>query len=327
LRTTGEGTAGSWHEGETALLADEVFNWLSGLPDWQRDLARRLTSQIDLEEAEYTDALATVRGAFGLPTETLGELEPLQREHIAAGTTDEDVRLLTVGSLRGVGLVDEREQLDFAGDGLTLIYGQNAAGKSTFVRVLKKLCRTVDHDCHIRGSIYDQDPPPPSSRIQLKINGALVERRISLEGTAERIPGMSVFDSACAELYVDSQNKVQYIPNELRLLARLAVLQDRMHQDLGRERDALQRQEPPLDDYPAETTVGQALRQLTGATTDPDIDRLSSLDLTDEARLHELRLVLATAQTSTARADAAAAERESNEAEQLAAAIETWLRA
>jgi ABC-type transport system involved in cytochrome c biogenesis ATPase subunit len=65
------------------------------------------------------------------------------------------------------------------------------------------------------------------------------------------------------------------------------------------------------------------LRRLRGSPEDPDLDQLADLDEKDLARLAELRVVVATAQTSTAREDAAAAEREAREAERLASSIES----
>jgi hypothetical protein len=221
-------------------------------------------------------------------------------------------------------MVGEHEELSFGEDGLTIVYGQNGVGKTSYVRVLKKLCRTVDRDCQLRGSIYDTIPPAPGARMKVKCNGAVTERRTSLEASAaSQIAGMSVFDSASAELYVDSQNEVQYIPSELRLLARLATLQDRMRRDLVAEREELQRRQPPIVDYPPETRVGQVLRGLTGGFSDHDLAHLAALNDTETARIAEIRLLLAFAQTSTARADAAAAEREGREADVLAGEMET----
>ena len=73
-----------------------------------------------------------------------------------------------------------------------------------------------------------------------------------------------MFDSACAELYVDAQNTVHYIPTELRLLARLAALQNRMRRDLAAERQRIVKSEPSRDAYPPTTEVGRALAGLRG---------------------------------------------------------------
>lgn len=305
------------------VLADKVFDWLTSLPVWQRDLARRLSGQVDLDDCEYDEAMAMMRGVFGLePDGSAPAPWPVTRDDLSAGGDEADVRILRLGGMEGVGLVGAGEDLTFGQVGLTIIYGQNAAGKSSYVRVLKKLCRTVDRDCQIRGSIFDAHTPRPSARVEYSNDGQVVARRTRLDADVDvRLPGMSVFDTACAELYVGAQNMIQYIPTELRLLARLAALQDRMRRDIAETQTALQKERPDVVPYPSTTAVGQALRTLTASTSAPDLAALARLDDAANSRLAELRHAVAAAQTSTLRADAAAAAREADEVGELASAL------
>jgi energy-coupling factor transporter ATP-binding protein EcfA2 len=303
------------------VLADEVFNWLSQQPEWQRDLARCLASQIDLSDDEFNDALAMIKGLHKIPRDRTAPVpRPLKRDDLALSSTAGVARLLGLGSLQGVGLVSENEQLNFAPTGLTVVYGQNGAGKSSYVRTLKKLCRTVDRDCRIRGNIYEttEAGTSPSVKISVDETGTVLERRTTLDGTAAvRLAGMSVFDSACAELYVDSQNIVQYIPTELRLLARLATLQDRLRHAIDAERTELRGTQPNIESYPQSTVVGRAIASLTGSDADEDLTALAFLSEQESARLVELRAAVTAAAASTARADAAAAKRDAIEANDL----------
>ena len=304
------------------VLANSVFEWLSQQPAWQRDLARRVAASVELDEAKYADALRMVKHFFDpLLEEGLSNITPIEREDLTPGPGAPVSRLLALGSLQGVGLVAENEELTFGPTGLTLIYGQNAVGKSSYVRTLKRICRTVDRECRILGNIYDAGAgaTQPSARIRVDIDGAITERRSRLDGSPEvKLPDIGVFDAACAELYVNAQNAVQYVPAELRVLARLAALQDCMRRDLARERQALQEREPSRDAYPAATEVGQALASLRGTAADPDLSALAILSAEQRARIAELNTIIAATAWSTARADALAAEREAKEARELA---------
>ncbi|MQA86430.1 MAG: AAA family ATPase [Streptosporangiales bacterium] len=282
----------------------------------------RGASQVDLDAAEFDEALAMVKAQHGILVDRPAPApEPIKREDLAAGAGEGVARLLTLGGLQEVGLVHEREELSFAPTGMTVIYGQNGTGKSSYVRAVKKLCRTVDRDCRVRSSIYDASSGgvPPTARIKVDLDGEITEQRTTLNASpAVRLPGISVFDSVCAELYVDAENAVRYIPTELRLLTRLAVLQDRMRHALAEERNTLENARPFLERYPSTTQVGRALAQLTGNSADPDLAELATLTDAEMERLTELRAHVATATTSTARDDAAAVRREVAEAEALA---------
>jgi ABC-type cobalamin/Fe3+-siderophores transport system ATPase subunit len=307
------------------VLADEVFAWLSGQPAWQRDLARRLTTQVELDGDQILDALAMIKSVYGVATSRAASPpRPLQREDLGAGAAAGATRLLSLGSLEGVGLVSEHERIDFHETGMTVIYGPNAVGKSSYVRTLKKLCRTVDRDCRIRGSVYDptSSGTPASVKVKISLIGDVLESRTALDETASvRLTGMSVFDAACAELYVDAQNVVQYIPTELRLLPRLAAVQDRLRRAIEEERTALLRTRPDLELYPPGTAVGRALSALNGHLSEANIKALATLTEQDRTRLLELRAVIAAAAASTAGADAMAAKRDAADADALTLAL------
>ena len=312
------------------MAGDEVFAWLTSQPDWQQDLARRLTTQVALVDGEYDDALCMVKTRFGVPIETLPEgtpapLQPCTRDDLHQPATEARAKLLSFGSLQGVGLVSQTDALNFEPAGMTLVYGQNAAGKSSYVRALKALCRTVDRGCQVRSSIYEASPATAASaKVEINVDGVVTAQRTSLNRTAAlRLPGLSVFDSACAELYVNTQNLVQYIPPDLRLLARLAAVQDRMRQALAAERQTLQDCAPALDAYPMTTEVGRALAQLRGSDDDPDLAALATLTEEQQTRLVELRALVAAAAASTSRDEALAARREAVEASALADAVTT----
>jgi energy-coupling factor transporter ATP-binding protein EcfA2 len=299
------------------VLADEVFQWLAEQPTWQQDLARRLTTQVELDEQEYAEVLNMIKGTFGAPTVTMPpEPTPAKRDNLAVGTSEGTARLLALGSLQGVGLVVDGEELTFVESGLTIVYGQNAAGKSSYVRALKKLCRTVDHDCRIRPNIYEDTPTAtPSARVRVGYDGNVTEQRTTLDDScALRLAGMSVFDGACAELYVDAQNTVQYLPTELRLLVRLASLQNRLRGSLEEERNQLLQLRPPTTAYASGTRVEQVLSRLKGDATDPDLARLAHITDADRTRLTEVRGAIAAAEASTARTDADAADRDAADA-------------
>lgn len=299
------------------MLADRVFEWLSQQPAWQQDLARRLLGQAALEGAEYAESIRLVKVAHGVPTDGAARSpQPLVRGDLARGAASDAVQLLSLGNMRGVGLVTEDARLTFGDSGLTIIYGGNGTGKSSYVKALKKLCRTVDLDCEIRSSVYEAARgAAPSAEVRFAIAGDVRELRTLLVGDGViRLPGTSVFDTASAELYVDKRNVIQYVPTELRVFSRMAAAQDKMRADLGSEHERLKRTRPTADPYPDATAVGRALRALRGSDKDADLRALATLDETDREQRDRLRGAVAAAAASTSAADAAAAMRDADEA-------------
>lgn len=304
-------------------LRDELHDWLSNQPLWQQDLAKRLVSQPQLAGPDYDEALRVVKAAFGALAE--GEAAPapqsLALDDLPAAATTGAPRLTTFGRLRGVGAVSSEHELHFAPDGLTVIYGQNAVGKTTYVRALKRVCRAVDCDSQVRGNVFAASTAAaggPTAKVELTVSGHQRAQQLDLTNPAELgLEAISVFDSQCAELYVDAQNAVAFVPSALRLLARLAATQDRMRQDLDREANALGRDAPTFPELSGDTAVKRFLASLSAHTSSEAVRAMATLDETGRARLVELRAVLASAEARSAHADAEAARQDAREAEVL----------
>ncbi len=304
-------------------VRDALFEWLSTRPEWQQDLARRLTSDVQLEGEALDNALTMVQGAFGALgySESVPPPRTLQLDDLPATATGQSPRLVSFGRLRGLGAAAPDQELRFAESGITAVYGPNAAGKTTYVRGLKRVCRTVDRDAAVRGNVFtspEPSAPAPSANVEYLLGGEHRAQQLDLRSPPDLgLSDISVFDSRCAELYIDSRNAVAYIPSALLLLARLAATQDQMRSRLIAEiarLEALRPSFPELEQSPAPRDRTDRL----SATTDlEELGRFVTLDEVERERQGELRAIIAAAETHSARADAQAAGQDVAETEVL----------
>ena len=89
------------------------------------------------------------------------------------------LRLLKISDVANVNRLDTTG-LTFEPNGLTIIYGENGSGKTGFIRVLRKACRTrleKPVDLEILANIYGVTKGPASA--QISISDAGVEAKIA----------------------------------------------------------------------------------------------------------------------------------------------------
>jgi recombinational DNA repair ATPase RecF len=300
-------------------LHEDLYAWFADQPAWQQDLAHRLTSRTALSGDPYDEALRAVKGAFHAleKGDSAPALQPLALEDLSAGAATGAPRLLSFGRLRGVGAASSDYELRFKPEGLTVVYGQNGAGKTTYVRGLKRVCRTVDCDSMVQGNVFEDAHESPSAKVEISLSGQTRTQQLDLVDPADvGLQAISVFDSQCAELYVDTENAVAFVPAALRLLARLAATQEQMRLDLDREADALERNAPSLIDFPEQTEVRRALN-MAGAASRTDLRKLATLSAEERERMGELRAALVAQDSATARANALAASQDAQQGEAL----------
>jgi len=284
---------------EAAALAD-VLKWSADLPAWQRDALRRLCSQTKLEAVDIT-ALVSI-------CKSVEQGAPLDATHLRDPAASHAV--VTLGALYGLSNVNALapgERLSFGKTGLTVIYGDNGAGKSGYARVLKQLCRarSPKGDDGILPNIYTAASGNPAASIDFFI-GAQKHSAAWMQGTSPdaMLSAVSVFDSRTANIHVENTNDLAYTPLPLRILAGLAQACQEVKAKLAAEIKALQEQTPAVlskPDCKPDTTVGKLIAGLSGKTKQEAVDNLAGLTAEEEARLQTLNTDLASDPARTVR--------------------------
>src|SRR5690606_5696731 len=106
--------------------------------------------------------------------------------------------LCSIGPVKHLNRLAEGQQLKFAVEGLTLVYGDNGSGKSGYARITKQLCRSLSKDKLLGNVFSDVTQPPPEVLVRFRPDGT--EKVIELPWTAGEEPpieiaNISVFDS------------------------------------------------------------------------------------------------------------------------------------
>lgn len=283
---------------EAAALAD-ILNWSGDLPAWQRDALRRLCGQSKLETADITALVAICKGA--------DRGNPLDANHIRDPAASHAV--VSLGALHGLSHVNALapgERLTFGKSGLTVIYGDNGAGKSGYARVLKQLCRARSPKGDaILPNIYAASSGTPAANIDFFI-GAQKRSASWTQGSPPdaMLSAVSVFDSRTANVHVENTNDLAYTPLPLRILAGLAQACQDVKAKLVAEMKTLQDQTPAVlskPDCKPDTAVGKLIAGLSGKTKQEAVDKLAGLTANEEARLQTLITDLASDPARTVR--------------------------
>lgn len=283
---------------EATALAD-ILVWSADLPAWQRDALRRLCSQTKLEPADIATLMAICKG-----TERAVALDA---NHVRDPTASYAV--VTLGALSGLSNVNALaagERLTFGKTGLTVIYGDNGAGKSGYARVLKQVCRARSpRGDAILPNVYSASAGTPTANVDFYIGGQRRNTSWTQGDAPDRmLSAVSVFDTRTANVHVENTNDLAYTPLPLRILAGLAQACQDVKAGLAAEIQTLKKQTPAVLTKPEckpGTAVGKLIAALTGKTQPEAVEALSGLDAQQETRLQTLISDLSNDPTRTIR--------------------------
>jgi energy-coupling factor transporter ATP-binding protein EcfA2 len=282
-------------------VAGELATWAIALPTWQQHLVAKLLVKETLTDAERQKSVEFLLEAVGGATASATPLSLARHDFPDPVPATDTPKLVGLGPLRNVNAVAEGARLRFEPGGLTVVFGMNAAGKSSYVRPLKRLCRSVHRESEILPNVFApvRSSDAPTAKVEIRTDATLgtvaKEYKLSV-GEETPIGSMSVFDARCASVYVSSENEVAFTPSLLGLLDRLAHEQNLIKGLVEAERAALLAKRAPLPELPAASSAASFVAQLSAKTKDAEImAQATPLDEVEIQRRDQLQLIVAPA--------------------------------
>lgn len=201
--------------------------WLIEQPYWLQDAAWRIYSGKEIDDAQiklYAEmCVAQAKGETP-------SYNHLNSNEIFQQKGSRKVSVLSISDVCGVNALADNVGLDFAENGVTVVYGLNGAGKSGFMRVFKELSGCPYRE-PIQPNVFKRNgAKPPSCKVVVTQDGARVEKTYDLSAKQENsvLAVCDVFDTRISNQYISSTNNVSYQPFVFTVLSELAKIADRI---------------------------------------------------------------------------------------------------
>ncbi|WP_321854653.1 AAA family ATPase [Paraburkholderia tropica] len=263
-------------------IIQEIYAWSKTLSAWQQDAIARLYINRELSPEDIEDLYALAKAEAGIPDEDGRVPKKFAVAEVAPQANPTRlVQIVAVKELQHVNALVQGGRLPISPTGLTVIYGENGAGKSGYSRIFKHACRARDR----------REPILPNARLAPKdVGAAQAVFETIVDGLAvdfvwkhrtespAPLADIAIFDTHCARAYIDNQGDFAYVPYGLDILEGLVSLCTKLRARATKEK---------ADSSPSDaaysvlinetTTVGRALKGVSKKTTRDEIVKLAEL--------------------------------------------------
>lgn len=260
---------------------DEVIQWANKeIPGWQGDAVRRLLTQTELTTQDKTDLLGMLKTLHGLvePQVTFPKPIPIQSGQIS-GSPQVKINLVIkkIGDVKSVNAIPDGSYIPFGHEGLTVIYGENGAGKTGYARVLKRACSAKDSSAPILPDVITgKSQGSASATFTVSADGKIDQNILWCDGKEKNdsLSNIVVFDEKEARAIVDDENDVTFLPYGTHVFGVLAELLKEFKTKLESEKPTAVL--PEFPEIKKNTKSQGFLNSVTASTSELDLNAVAN---------------------------------------------------
>ncbi len=267
----------------------EILVWANNKPAFIKDALRRIITSSAITQTDIDELALLLKKENGDTSVTLNAI-PIDNTHIPATIATGTVypKLISIKDPINVCALHNQGHLQFPNSGLTVIYGNNGSGKSSYSRILKKLCWSRNSNIELKKNVFTPSTSQQKVDFIIEVNGTNTPFQwIENSPTHSALSSIFVYDNDCGNVYVNNENPTQYKPIGIDLLERLIPVLNEISQKLNSEIVGNNTQKPLLDQTLSTTPTGLWFANLESKTR-TEIETHIQFPQTNTDRKHEL---------------------------------------
>gem|GEM_PF-562069 len=258
-------------------IYQDILDWSQDKSAFIKDALRRLIRTTEELTENDIDALVQLVKKECGDTSITSNATPLDASHVPTitATNGNYPKLICVKNPTNICALDDNSGLNFSNMGLTAVYGGNGSGKSSYSRILKKLCWSRNRNIELKKNVFNP------STVQQQVN-FVVENNIQnydfswTENTPSNpiLNSFFVFDNDCGDIYINKENQTEYKPVGIDILEKLVPTFEKIRQTLDASITLYNTKKPTLPENLLQTRIAQwyeKIESLNRANIDADI--------------------------------------------------------
>ncbi len=270
-------------------LNEDLANWIATRPDWQKDAVARFCRNETLS-AEDVAAIADQLIAGTYPTTADIRVVDIPGS-TAAG---EPVNLVQLAGVEGVNALIRGQTLSFGAAGITIIFGNNASGKSGYARLIREAVTARVKAEHLLSDVFAESEAAQAAKLDYLVGTNPITWQLG-ESQSLDLSRIRFYDKDCGDAYVTAASEINYRPSALTILDQLSEACEAVAAELIRRLEANQADRPQLPVLHPGTSASAFLSAISAVTSKEEIasvttlpehhDTLLAKQLAEEARL------------------------------------------
>lgn len=263
----------------------DLSKWFSERPMWLQLAAQKLLKSSDLTSTEISELAAICKlEANSEPSKSTYSFPSSAFLQCAAGS----LRLSSISAIEGVNALSPKQPLEFGKGNISVVYGNNGSGKSSYIRLLKHVCGAMEMGT-LHNNVYSADTITQKACITFEQNGIIKKHDWSGQGICEELSSVDIFDTSFGKFFVSSEDEVSYEPPVLAFFSSLISVSEKVSSNLDVKANQHLSKKPNMPMDKKTTPEGIWYESISAKTTQQDIDINSLFSTPEESEIQALQ--------------------------------------
>ncbi|MRT93656.1 AAA family ATPase [Ancylomarina sp. 16SWW S1-10-2] len=208
-------------------ILTDIIEWVKDKPTFWQIAIDRLIRNNDLTKTDLDELIDACKADIGLLKDKITPVNyKILSGYANSSIGNKSLALSRIYDIENINALSSDSILEFSLNGLTVVYGDNGAGKSSYVNILKHACNTRGHKSAINGNIFD--PNSKGKDNKAKIEYTVDKANFSFSNLVNQdvnnttLKGVDVFDTHSANNYIEGEDEIAFIPQGLFILEKFA---------------------------------------------------------------------------------------------------------
>ncbi|MCT3788711.1 AAA family ATPase [Elizabethkingia anophelis] len=208
-------------------ILKDIIDWVENKPSFWQVAVDRLIRNNELTNTDVSELKEICKVDFRLSEFEFDAVDFDDLRDFADNTANDDNIILSkIKNIDNINALSKSSELEFAPNGLTIVYGDNGSGKSSYVSILKHSCNTRGQKPRINDNLFDPACAGNDKKADIEYTSDgihfttvnLINETVS-ENTLKKI---DVFDTFSANHYIEGEDEIAFIPQGLSIVEKLA---------------------------------------------------------------------------------------------------------